>query len=286
MNRCFNVSQYVSGPTGDEVNDEVPEFIDETEIIGDEASEYEEETEMLDKEEPEYLDEESLEMEDEELSKDTEMVDEAALRVKRARYQVSIDGKIVLRSKGKFGKSYIYECEHCRKTYTWATSLSRHRRECKAAQTTVEQEETPGKEEEDESCMDQDEGLDAAPTMDDELEESKNALEKFQPRYRELIKYKAVNGVYTCWDCGKPYQWASSLSRHRTIECGPKNKKRYVCSMCCYRTGYKGNFMRHLKSPRHAMNSRYRKCMSKVANQVSARTIEHKEDNSSVIIKS
>lgn len=78
-------------------------------------------------------------------------------------------------------------------------------------------------------------------------------------RTRETMKYTEDNGAYKCWDCGRAYLWASSLSRHRAIECGPRNKKDYVCKLCNYRSAYKANFMRHLRAPRHLLNRQYAK---------------------------
>lgn len=75
-----------------------------------------------------------------------------------------------------------------------------------------------------------------------------------EPRYREVKKYKCVNGKYTCWDCGKIYKSNTSLSRHRAVDCGPKNKRTYYCQSCNYATAYKGNYDRHLKAPKHFTN--------------------------------
>ncbi|KAF7993007.1 hypothetical protein HCN44_005788 [Aphidius gifuensis] len=86
----------------------------------------------------------------------------------------------------------------------------------------------------------------------DNIDETKIII---KPRFREVKKYKCDNnGNYTCWDCGKIYKTNSSLSRHRTVDCGPKNKTKYYCKLCNYVTGYKGNYDRHLKAAKHFTN--------------------------------
>ncbi|XP_015587125.1 modifier of mdg4 isoform X5 [Cephus cinctus] len=183
-------------------------------------------------------------------------------------FEVSKEGEIILKSNENHIltlKDPTYECEACGKTYAWATSLSRHRRECQERKILLEQTEEINSEEEIIKDSIENPGSSTSSPRDDEDMVQEDAVAKYKPRFRELQKYVSKDGVYSCWDCGKYYLWASSLSRHRTIECGPKNKKRFVCNLCNYRTGYKGNFVRHLKAPRHIMHSSLEKKRMQIA---------------------
>lgn len=84
-----------------------------------------------------------------------------------------------------------------------------------------------------------------------QFDESKKAVKHYKPRFREVQRYNVQNGSYTCWDCGKSYKANSSLSRHRSLDCGPKEKKIYNCKLCNYKSKYKGNYDRHLKTSKH-----------------------------------
>ncbi|XP_074113455.1 uncharacterized protein LOC141536671 [Cotesia typhae] len=48
----------------------------------------------------------------------------------------------------------------------------------------------------------------------------------------------------------------------KTVHAGPrvsKNKKKYICNVCCYVSESKNNFMRHLQAPKHKINCQFRK---------------------------
>lgn len=156
-------------------------------------------------------------------------------------FEVSEEGELILKSNND-----ECQCEKCGKVYNCLMSLSRHKTHC-----------PNGRAFENDHMEDAEAVLDGTEEIDDKSKKKscKDSLISHKPRFRELHKYETKDGVYSCWDCGKSYLWASSLSRHRSIECGPKNKKRFVCAMCNYRTGYKSNFIRHLKAPRHLFNS-------------------------------
>lgn len=38
-----------------------------------------------------------------------------------------------------------------------------------------------------------------------------------------------------------------------------KNKKKYICNVCCYVSESKNNFMRHLQAPKHKINCQFRR---------------------------
>lgn len=229
-------------------------------------------------EEPEYLDEVSLDLDETEdllsdcsqLNQDFTDIEKTITEKNSACIRVSKEGEIIIMDKTKQPRSEqitIYQCDLCGKIYTWANSLNRHRREC-GLQSPSNNHKNQQNETTDEVINDAAIHESASENIDTSINDADENIDRYKSRYRELQKYNVVDGVFSCWDCGRTYQWASSLSRHRTIDCGPKNKRRYVCFMCNYRTGYKANFNRHLKAPRHMLNSRYRNNLRKMSARV------------------
>ncbi|KAK0080235.1 hypothetical protein PV326_008278, partial [Microctonus aethiopoides] len=247
-------------------------------------------------EEPEYLDEVSLDLDEtDDLLPDSSQliqnftdIEKTITEINRTCIRVSKEGEIIIMDKTKQPRSEqitIYQCDLCGKIYTWANSLNRHRRECGLqlpSSNNHNNSENQQNETTDEVINDAAIHESASENIDTSINDADENIDRFKSRYRELQKYNMVDGVFSCWDCGRTYQWASSLSRHRTIDCGPKNKRRYVCFMCNYRTGYKANFKRHLKAPRHMLNSRYRNNLRKMSARVvqDENTSEKNNENS------
>ncbi|XP_072155919.1 longitudinals lacking protein, isoforms A/B/D/L-like [Bemisia tabaci] len=52
--------------------------------------------------------------------------------------------------------------------------------------------------------------------------------------------------VYQCPDCGKAYNYKTSLSRHIRFECG--KAPQFVCPFCHHRTKHKSSLLNHISS--------------------------------------
>lgn len=144
--------------------------------------------------------------------------------------------------------SVNYVCNDCGKNYSCSTSLNFHRRECRSYHMSSNQN----------SSKNYPKTNNPQPVNNPTLSSHQNTVFNETARSnrhpRSLRNFLTSGTIYSCWDCGRAYTWASSLSRHRNVECGAIHKKKFVCNICNYRTGYRGNFMRHLKY-KHGSNT-------------------------------
>ncbi|XP_057329552.1 broad-complex core protein-like isoform X1 [Microplitis mediator] len=184
--------------------------------------------------------------------------------------KVKLESKKRKRVPRKYGfrrrKPTMCQCDLCGSIYSWTTSLNRHRLKCEKIMALKKSAERADDDEDEEPG-----------SKKIKMEKKPAGSSKYE---RVMAKYKSADGIYTCWDCGRRYHWASSLSRHRTIQCGSRNKRRYVCSLCGFRSGYKSNFLRHVKSPRHQRNIRFKKMQGKIeAEEITADDDDDGEDD-------
>ncbi|XP_074112523.1 uncharacterized protein LOC141536129 [Cotesia typhae] len=258
-----------------------PEFINEEsleevyeEFYQEEMITYEvvEEIEVEDKEEGEksFDVEEIVEEVEVEKKNDEEMIVEEKEETVKAKVKKEATKK---KNKKKYKRrSKMCQCEYCGNIYAWSTSLARHLRVCRKRKDKKENDEPKEKFE-----IKDEESVKKPVVKSVKILRAGNA-EKSSKRYEhEMKKYKSADGMYTCWGCGRKYHWASSLSRHRTIHCGPRNKMKYVCKLCSYKSGYRGNFLRHLKTPRHKRNARFKKMQKIMEEAIRNEDEEEKE---------
>lgn len=55
--------------------------------------------------------------------------------------------------------------------------------------------------------------------------------------------------LYSCPKCGKSYEWRASLYNHVNFGCGTQPK--FQCSLCPYKTRWKGNLRSHFVTHRN-----------------------------------
>ncbi|CAG5097821.1 Protein of unknown function [Cotesia congregata] len=261
-----------------------PEFINEESL--EEVYEEVYEEEMITYEVVEEIEvedavegEKSYDMEEiveEEIVEEAEKKNEEEMIVEKKEKKVAVKKEATKKKNKKKYKrrSKMCQCEYCGNIYAWSTSLARHLRECRKRKDNKMVNDEPK-----ENVEIKDEESVKKPVVKSVKILRSGAPEKKSSKQyeHEMKKYKSADGMYTCWGCGRKYHWASSLSRHRTIHCGPRNKMKYVCKLCSYKSGYRGNFLRHLKTPRHKRNARFKK-MQKIMEEAIRNEDEEEEE--------
>ncbi|XP_044583208.1 longitudinals lacking protein isoform X3 [Cotesia glomerata] len=268
------------------INEESLEEVYEEEVYEEEMITYEvvEEIEIEEEEGGEKIFD-IEEVVQEEIVEEVEKKNEEEMIVEEKEKKVAVKKEATKKKNKKKYKrrSKMCQCEYCGNIYAWSTSLARHLRVCRKRKDNKK-----GNDEPQENVEIKDEESIKKPVVksvkilragapEKKLLKRAGAPASSSKQYEhEMKKYKSADGMYTCWGCGRKYHWASSLSRHRTIHCGPRNKMKYVCKLCSYKSGYRGNFLRHLKTPRHKRNARFKK-MQKIMEEAIRNEDEEEE---------